>query len=82
MPHNFTSALTQCSHIPREQNNQALCFVQVFQFFSKIFQGFLGIIFAFAGAMMFNPGAMLEGVKDALDAGIRIVEIMEELIVS
>jgi hypothetical protein len=44
-------------------------------------KGFLGILFAFAGAMLGNPMAVGEGIQAALEAGIKIAEIMEDLLV-
>jgi hypothetical protein len=51
-------------------------------FNTDTFQGFLGIIFAFAGAMLGDFTKVNEGIQAALEAGIKIAEIMEELVVS
>ena len=37
---------------------------------------------AFAGAMMGNPESVGEGILAAMEAGIKIQELMEELVVS
>jgi hypothetical protein len=44
-------------------------------------KGFLGIIFAFAGAMLADPMAVNAGIQAALEAGIKIAEIMDDLLV-
>jgi len=46
------------------------------------FQGFLGIICAFVGAMLGDPTKVNEGIQAALEAAIKIADIMEELVVS
>jgi hypothetical protein len=45
-------------------------------------QGFLGLLFAFAGAMAGNAIGVEEGVAAAVEAGIKIAEIMDDLLVT
>ena len=47
-----------------------------------MFQGFLGIIFSLGGVLTGNFVAVEEGIKAAVEAGIKIAEIMTELVVS
>ncbi len=39
-------------------------------------------MFAFAGAMTADPDKINEGIKAAIDAGIKIAEIIEHLVVN
>jgi hypothetical protein len=39
------------------------------------------MIFAFAGAMIGDPASINEGIQAAIEAGIKIAELIEELAV-